>query len=162
MGCAVPWWAGLSFAVLEELRGPSGAHTQALVRCLPGLLVEADDYGLLHTWDYKAQLTPKNREVFVQGSIKLCVPYPLRVKAKMQNTLYVSISQPHVHMELDYHADIAMKQLRYSAPQWKQAVVLSNEAQWTSKRSSSLFKFGPELWINSEGVMSGHVKSSVT
>lgn len=48
---AVPGWAGLSFAVLEELWGTAGAHTQALVCCLSGLLVQADDHGLLYTYD---------------------------------------------------------------------------------------------------------------
>lgn len=125
MRFTVPWWAGLSFAVLEELWWPSGAHTQALVCCLPGLLVEADDDGLLHTWDETTQLMPKNREVFLQGSFKLCVPYPPRVKAKMQNTLYVSISHPHVHME---HRLLHHTQIRW----WRNPDIqpLNENKQW--------------------------------
>lgn len=42
----------MSLAVLEELRRPTGAHAQALVGRLPGLLVQADDDSLLHTWDH--------------------------------------------------------------------------------------------------------------
>ncbi|TNN83928.1 hypothetical protein EYF80_005799 [Liparis tanakae] len=51
----------LSFAVLQELRRPAGAHTHALVRCLPGLLVQADDHSLLHTWDEAAASSHKGR-----------------------------------------------------------------------------------------------------
>lgn len=65
MGFAVPGWAGLSFAVLEELRGPTGAHTQALVCCLPGLLVETDHHSLLHTWD-KTHTAPQLSQVMTK------------------------------------------------------------------------------------------------
>lgn len=72
VGFTVPWWAGLSFAVLEELRWPTGAHTQALVCGLPGLLVEADDDSLLHPWDKRMTGShkgcPKNQVLLVWGS----------------------------------------------------------------------------------------------
>lgn len=45
----VPGWAGLSFAVLEESWGSPRAHTQALVCCFSGLLVQADNHSLLRT-----------------------------------------------------------------------------------------------------------------
>lgn len=52
MGFTVPWWARLGLAVLQELRGPTGAHAQVLVRHLAGLLVQADDHSLLHAWNH--------------------------------------------------------------------------------------------------------------
>lgn len=48
---SVPWWARLGSAVLKNLWRSTGAHTQALVCCLPGLLVQADHHRLLHAWN---------------------------------------------------------------------------------------------------------------
>lgn len=51
LGLTLPRRARLRSAVLEELWGATGAHAQALVCRLPGLLVQADDHGLLHAWN---------------------------------------------------------------------------------------------------------------
>ena len=130
--CAVPGRAGLSPAVLQELRGPTGAHTQPLVCCLPGLLVQTDHHSLLHTWKLDSPEGDDQTRAVMQGSLKkrfqvikviitcsLSHLFLRRVARMQTHTVLVkhhTLTYYHIHTHMEdsiLQADTVLKQPRY-------------------------------------------------